>query len=876
MVWNTLNDGDNAVIVHPILLQCQSDGFVPTYEVFVEKVVADDIEYHVGDTVTFEIKVWHTYDSAKTIFLTEIESVTLAQAQFSNVSPNQIVTTTATYTVTEADALQDGFINTVTASVDGNSETADCTISVESPDGHLTVDAHWDLSDYPSGEVPLGGSVPLSFSVTNDGNLTITDITLVCELTEDKYTIIALAPGESESFVTSYKVTEANILVGEVTAEATASGDSPDPDNPDVLVQPGVDTFSTVPCNGHLTIVAENVTQASEPYALDDVIDVAFVVTNNGNLTLRDIWVESERTEGGWGIDNLQPGESKSFTDSTRVDEPDLVEGEIVIDYYVASNSSPDPDVPEAPSTSDTVVVSTEAAAPHIVIGLSSIPAGPYAPGDTVSVTVTVTNDGNLTSSTTTVSSTALGNHTIGSLYPVGVGSTYTYTVPYTFTMADATRGYVDFAATVSGTTIDPNNPTVSATSTTQRITCQYVFSFKANTGATTSGAKDAAIPFNLSGISSANTMTVDWGDGTTSALKVSDYGSNYSDGTASIHTYATAGEYTIRVTYDGDWSAASLGWFATSTSSLTPSNSNARTKFVAVFNSTLTEILTPLPYIGIIRYYSSATATSTPSTSSNTVNHMFHYCAKLRSVPENLFKEFGSATSATYVFAYCSSLASIPAKLLEPLINITSVQNLFQQCEALTSIPAGLFSKNTKLTTATSVFYNCTHITSIPPDLFGSSELITQLQSTFYGMTRLLSIPVGLFDNLTRLTNMSSLCRGCTQLASLPSGLFRYNTAVTNFQYAFYGCTALTALPSDLFQYNTAVTNMKNVFQNASNLGSFDIHIGSTKVSSGNAANFVTKKTGATRTVRVPSGSTTQTTFNSAASSLGLTIIGE
>lgn len=866
------------MIVHPILLQCQSDGFVPTYEVFVEKVVADDIEYHVGDIATFEIKAWHTYDSARTIFLAEIENVVLAQTQFDDVPPNQVVATTATYRVTEADALQGGFTNTITASVDGNSETADCTLSVESPDGHLTVEANWDLSDYPSDEVPLGGYVPLSLSVTNDGNLTITDITLVCELTGDRYPISSLAPGESEEFETSYTPTEADILVGEVTAVATASGDSPDPDNPDVPVYPGEDVFTTVSRNGHLTITARNTTHSSGPYALDDIIDVAFIVFNDGNLTLTNIRIESERTEGWWTIAELKPGDSESFADSTRVYEPDLVEGEIVIDYYVARNSSPDPDVPEALSTPDTVVVSTEAAAPHIVIGLSSISAGPYAPGDTVSVTVTVTNDGNLTSSATAVSSTALGNYTIGYLYPTGVGSTHTYTVPYTFTMADATRGYVDFAATVSGTTIDPNNPTVSATSTTQRITCQYVFSYKVNTAATTSGAKDAAIPFNLSNIPAANTMTVDWGDGTTSALKASDYGSNYSDGTASIHTYDTAGEYTIRITYDGDWSSTSLGWFATSASNLTPSNSNARTKFIGVFNSTITQVLTPLPPVRIIRYYSSATATNIPNTASNSVSHMFRFCTKLVSVPETLFANLGSATTSTYTFYSCSSLTSIPAKLLEPLTDTTTMQSLFHGCSSVAFIPAGLFDNNTKVTNLTNLFYNCNNsgLTTLPSGLFDKLTLVTNIQQIFYGMTHLEAVPATIFKNMTRITNASYVFYNCSGLLSVDGDIFRYNTAITNFQYCFRSCTSLTTLPADLFKYNTAVTNMKNVFASASNLGNFDIHIGSANVSSGNAASFVTKKTGATRTVRVPSGSTTQTTFNSVASSLGLTVVGE
>ena len=70
--------------------------------------------------------------------------------------------------------------------------------------------------------------------MTNDGNLTITDITVTDELTGDKWAIESLAPGESEAFEASYTVTEADVLAGQVVNVATGKGTSPDPDKPDV------------------------------------------------------------------------------------------------------------------------------------------------------------------------------------------------------------------------------------------------------------------------------------------------------------------------------------------------------------------------------------------------------------------------------------------------------------------------------------------------------------------------------------------------------------------------------------------------------------------------------------------------------------------
>ena len=74
------------------------------------------------------------------------------------------------------------------------------------------------------------------------------------ELTKGEWTIASLAPGASKDFETSYTVTEADILSGEVVNVATATGTSPDPDEPEVPVTPGEDPEPTDDKNGHLTV----------------------------------------------------------------------------------------------------------------------------------------------------------------------------------------------------------------------------------------------------------------------------------------------------------------------------------------------------------------------------------------------------------------------------------------------------------------------------------------------------------------------------------------------------------------------------------------------------------------------------------------------
>jgi hypothetical protein len=74
-------------------------------------------KYAEGETVTFDISVKNIYNTAKTITLTEIPGVTLAQTSFNNVDPGETKTTTATYTrTTSGTATSQAGTNTVTYS----------------------------------------------------------------------------------------------------------------------------------------------------------------------------------------------------------------------------------------------------------------------------------------------------------------------------------------------------------------------------------------------------------------------------------------------------------------------------------------------------------------------------------------------------------------------------------------------------------------------------------------------------------------------------------------------------------------------------------------------------------------------------------------
>lgn len=187
---------------------------------------------------------------------------------------------------------------------------------------------------------------------------------------------------------------------------------------------------------------------------------------------------------------------------------------------------------------------------------------------------------------------------------------------------------------------------------------------------------------------------------------------------------------------------------------------------------------------------------------------------------------------------------------------------------------PTSVSSLNEAKNYLSFLFSGCNKCTTIPSGLFNNNTSVTNFSNCFNVCSSLTAIPVGLFDNNTAVTIFSNCFRGCSSLTAIPAGLFDNNTTVTNFANCFNGCSSLAAIPAGLFGNNTTVTNFNYCFRGCSSLADFIVHVGSSIVN--NASSFVSQKTGATRTIYVPSGSTTETTFNAVASSLGLTIIGE
>lgn len=459
-----------------------------------------------------------------------------------------------------------------------------------------------------------------------------------------------------------------------------------------------------------------------------------------------------------------------------------------------------------------------------------------WTDGETATYKIDVENTGNLTLSNISIVDVNSGTtHSIGTIAPNASQSITSSAFAFTIPTGNETATY-RLSCTASASV--PNSLVLNANVYPCAIITDKArgFRYSVDTTKVSSSNAIASMPFT----SSTAVITVAWGDGTIDSN--------------STHTYSSPGTYQILVE-SSDWSATTM---TTSSGSVTSSNSPQ----LYYFRNTLVSVDSP--------FYSAP--------ANQTFSYAFYQCTKLTSLPEEMFAECTSSSSFTCCFYECSSLTSIPANLFKGCNSAASFSYCFYGCNALTSISSSTFDGCTGATNFGFCFQNCSSLQTVPEHLFDSCTGVTNFESLFRGCTNLQGLPAEIFRYNTLVTTMGGMFWSCTHLQSIPEDLVKYNTALTNVG-AFFCYTAGTALsnfPTDFLKYNTNITsftyNYYGFFEGAS-IGAFSLRIGSTKV---NTIDYFCSNSSYTRTIYVPSGSTTYNTFYNRRSSFGYTVVAE
>ncbi|MER5268828.1 WD40 repeat domain-containing protein [Actinosynnema sp. NPDC002837] len=415
-----------------------------------------------GDTISYAFTVTNTGNvtlNPVSVADSKVGPVTCAATSLAPGTSTQC--TAQPYALTQADVDAGEVDNTATATgtpPTGNPVTDDDTVTTPVPPvpGIALDKRAGAITDVNGNQVTdAGDTISYAFTVTNTGNVTLDPIAVddpktgpvTCAATR-------LAPAGSTGCAASYTLTQADVDAGAVHNTATATGQPPSGDP--VTAEDG--TVTSVPTvavivldkeSGGVTDVDGNGPDAG------DTITYTFVVTNAGNVTLdpvsvRDTLVGDVTCPAG----ALAPGSSVTCTAAPYTLTQADIDAGLVENTATTTGTPPTGDpVTDEDTTSTPVHGQGGLALEKNSSGVTDRNGnGVTDPGDVITYTFSVTNEGTVTLDPVTVTDPVVGAVTCPASR-LGPGATMTCTAePYVLTQADIDAGSKTNTATATGT----------------------------------------------------------------------------------------------------------------------------------------------------------------------------------------------------------------------------------------------------------------------------------------------------------------------------------------------------------------------------------------------------------------------------------------
>ena len=464
--------------------------------------------YKLGDEIPFTITVKNVSKAAAKDITVIDQDATIVKgdgyiidagiAKISVLASGAEVKVNAVHVVTEADILAGTVDNHATVKAEDKEYSVTAkTDDIEGVDTTLVVEKTSDVAEGTAAE--LDQVITYTIKVTNKGNVTYKNVVVEDELEGLTITgttkgdiegrtvkIDALAVGETVEITATYKVTEADITAGQVTNVATAKADpvkDPKENKTKVPENSGSKTDLTEKSAPSLGVVKE----ASEPkdgkaYTLGEEVTYTITVTNNGNVTIKNIVVEDTLTGLKETIDELKPiGSGISteninfvkFTTTHTITQEDILKGTYV---NVATAKGTDPSGKPVKGEDEESITPEDINTTLTVEKTSDVEENAKAAlGQTIHYTITVKNDGNVDYSNVVVTDKLAGLKNIKAdatnaavnekdgtvtIPTLAVGQTVTITAEYTVTSEDILKGNVLNAVTAKGDNVpDPKDP---------------------------------------------------------------------------------------------------------------------------------------------------------------------------------------------------------------------------------------------------------------------------------------------------------------------------------------------------------------------------------------------------------------------------------
>jgi uncharacterized repeat protein (TIGR01451 family) len=319
--------------------------------------------------------------------------------------------------------------------------------------------------------ITTGEQIQYSYLVENTGNVDLTTLAV----TDSKVSSVScptpappgLAPGDFETCTGTYTATAADAANNNVTNVATATGsDAAGGRGTSAQVTTSIPETSPAPSVEIHKSASVTPSFDADGVVVGDHISYSYIVTNTGNVNLSSVAV-NDPTAGsvtcpGLTAPGLSPGGSVICTEDVayQVTQSDVDSGNVT-DVATATGSATVAGGPVTSPASAPDSVATPAGTNPVVSIVKAAAVTPSAdqsavePGDTIEYSYLVTNIGNTTLKTISVSDSNLINVTCPTPGSPGLapGSAETCTADrsYTATQADVDAGATNDTATASG-----------------------------------------------------------------------------------------------------------------------------------------------------------------------------------------------------------------------------------------------------------------------------------------------------------------------------------------------------------------------------------------------------------------------------------------
>jgi len=412
----------------------------------LDKVIASNADNDVsgdvsaGDVLTYTVTATNTGTAVLTNLLVSDPMLTPSSNSCASIVVGATCVLTGTYTVTAADVVTGSIDNTATSSSDQTGPVDDTeTVSLPAPALAINKPAPTNADEDGSNDVSAGDTLSYTITATNTGAATLTNVIVSDNLiTPSSNTCATVAPGATCVLTGTYVVTAADVSAGTVVNTATADSDQTDPVTDDETVTPPTPDLQidkAAPSNAD--------EDGSTDISVGDTLTYVITATNNGTSNLTNLLVsDTMLTPSSNTCATVAPGATCVLTGTYVVTAADVAAGSIV------NTATADSD--QTPPVDDTETVTTPIPSHSIdktaPTNADEDSTADISVGDTLSYTITATNNGTATLTNMVVSDPMItpSSATCASVPPTG---TCVLSGTYSVTAADVAAGVIDNTA---------------------------------------------------------------------------------------------------------------------------------------------------------------------------------------------------------------------------------------------------------------------------------------------------------------------------------------------------------------------------------------------------------------------------------------------